>query len=133
MSLKGDTKGYIDFGMGNTDANLGGGTLKACCEYRITMLKAVWTSENPLGIGSIAIQIDTSCTMTSVDSRSMTFPIAKSGQLSFGAALIDGAKLLPTSGSRKNQFRLLYEGNGETGKVAGSLKCEFMMQTRLAK
>lgn len=137
--LKGNDKGYLTFGPDGQTPSLGGGTLKACAEYKITALKVQWKSQASTTVnGSMAIELGLGSTITTVSSRAISFKLSVSGSKSFsGKELGATGRMLPTGDSAsgekgENQFRLAYNGNGPAD-VCGDLLCFFKLQCAMPK
>jgi len=130
--LKCNDKGYLTFGPSGDTPSLGGGTLKACSEYKIRSLRVQWKAQaSSTAAGSMAIQIGLGNTLTGVDNRSISFKLTNSGNRTFSAKDIGGdGRMLNTKD--ENQFRLAYAGNGDSS-IAGDLLCFFLLETRMPK
>ncbi|WCH76246.1 coat protein [Ageratum virus 2] len=137
--LKGNDKGYLTFGPSGQTPSLGGGTLKACAEYKITALRVQWKSQASSNTaGSMAIELGLGATITAVASRALSFKLSNSGSHSFTTKELGATgRMLPTGDSAsgekgEDQFRLAYSGNG-SADVAGDLLCFFKIQTAIPK
>ncbi|UIX27229.1 coat protein [Cotton bunchy top virus 2] len=126
-SLTGSTSGNLTFGPSLSDCPaFSTGVLQAYKLYKITKLVLEFISEaSSTSSGSIAYEIDTECESTSLQSQINKFSITKGGRKTFTAEAIKGVEWIAAS---KNQFRLLYKGNGSSA-IAGSFR--FTMQVRM--
>lgn len=131
FGLKGNDKGYLTFGPSGDTPSLGGGTLKACSEYRITALKVQWKSQASMTTaGSMAIELGLGASITAVGSRATSFKLTQNGVKTYNAKELGATgRMLPTAGGAsgekgEDQFRLAYSGNG-SADVAGDLLCFF--------
>lgn len=130
--LKCNDKGYLTFGPSGQTPSLGGGILKAFSEYKITQLRVQWKAQaSSTAAGSMAIQIGLGTSLTALDNRAISFKLTSSGQRVFTARDLGGDGRMYNS-SNEDQFRLAYQGNGDS-TLGGDLLCFFRLETRLPK
>ncbi|AVX32315.1 capsid protein [red clover-associated luteovirus] len=117
--LKGNTSGCYKFCKDLTQYKpISEGIIKAFHEYRVTKLNVQYRSfASAQTTGSLAIEIDTSCTVTSLGSKIESFPIKSSASKSFSSGALHGTNWV---NSLQNQFHLLISGNGGS-EVAGQI------------
>nr|UBR90293.1 coat protein P3 [Rose spring dwarf-associated virus] len=125
-NLKASDAGVVKFGPSISQCSaLKSGIFKSFHEFKITNLNVKYvTHAASTTSGAFAVEVDTSCTQTTLKSHLQTVPVTKCGQFSWPAGKIRGTGWLPTPDPDKtpvdadNQFFLLYAGNGSSS-VAG--------------
>lgn len=125
--LKAGSSGILKFGPGLSECPaLSNGILKSYHDYKITNVKILYQSHaSAQTSGAMFLEVDNSCSQSTLGSYVNSFTISKSGVKQFTAARIHGTDYLS---STVNQFHLLYKGNGSSSEVAG----QFIITIRVA-
>lgn len=124
--LKANSSGVLKFGPNLSQyPAFNNGLLKAYHEYKITNLSVQYNScSSDATPGSIALEVDTSCSQTATGSKIVSFPVKRNATKSFPANYIKGQNFMTTS---SDQFWLLYKGNGDSS-LAGQFVCRLTCQ-----
>nr|WGN98102.1 coat protein [Barley yellow dwarf virus GAV] len=125
--LKANSSGTIKFGPDLSQCPaLSGGILKSYHRYKITNVKVEFKSHASAStVGAMFIELDTSCTQSTLGSYINSFTLSKSATKNFTAQQIDGKEFRE---STVNQFYMLYKANGSTSDTAG----QFIITIRVA-
>lgn len=117
-NLKANSSGTIKFGPDlSACPALSGGILKSYHDYKITALTVVYKSfASSTTSGAISIELDNSCTQSTLGSYVNSFTVSKTGTKKFSASQINGTKFIS---STVNQFYLLYKGSSSSTDTAG--------------
>ncbi|UVH27308.1 coat protein [Prunus mahaleb associated luteovirus] len=121
--LKANDSGTIKFGPSLSQyPNFSNGILKSFHEYKITNLTVKFISyASSTTSGAFAIEVDTSRKQSDIESRIISFPVAKGFTRSFQSKVLRGLIWHPT---KEDQFFLIYKGNGKA-EIAGQFCISF--------
>nr|UVF24187.1 ORF3 [Apple luteovirus 1] len=124
--LKAGSSGVLKFGPGLSQcAAVSGGVLKSYHQYKIIGLTCGYvTNASSTTAGAFALEIDTTCSRSALESRIISFPVTKNTSKFFPPGVINGQNWIS---SDTNQFFLLYGGNGSKTEIAGQLLIKVMI------
>lgn len=129
-NLKANSSGILKFGPDLSQCTaVSDGVLKSYHNYKITNINVEFKSHaSSTTAGAMFIELDTSCSQSTLGSYINSFTLNKSASKSFKSTEINGTQFQAT---KVNQFYLLYKANGTTSDTAGQfiIKMELMLMT----
>nr|CCD30995.1 coat protein [Barley yellow dwarf virus PAV] len=129
-NLKANSSGILKFGPDLSQCTaVSDGVLKSYHNYKITNINVEFKSHaSSTTAGAMFIELDTSCSQSTLGSYINSSTLNKSASKSFRSTEINGTQFQAT---KVNQFYLLYKANGTTSDTAGQfiIKMELMLMT----